>query len=542
MYIQSVQSFIQCKQEYKELQSHIIEQKQELAQCEKKLHELYQIQPVIGNITQPDYDPISYDDIMHYELYNNTKLQKLEKHIQEDESCLAYLYDELNKIKLMEISLHTCVNELNVFQNSHEYEYNPKCHYCCKRPWVSKMKELEIQKVSLQKDIQQSYDLLFDKCPLDYLYIYMRNEDNKRILAWFNYHTHQDICTILSAQMQLKSNLQQFEDKACRLQDYIIDFVNRAHVLYHSYLYHTYTKWKQLNEEVSELQKNIVYLPRKQKLAELKQAYIAWSEYKRKLEIINASKMVKIKHQISAYENAKEYNDYKRMKPIILRKKELISAINDIDCHINEVIKNQTVAAYYNANKNNYDILCDAFDIINKMLTMLDTVVDKFKQYRKDLYNKHILKHLVIKANQYIKTLCHSDTKAFEVNYLITEHKDSIHINWLIQNIDENTNSKQIISVCQASGFQRFVISLALRMSLYGNKRCEQIFIDEGFTSCDKKNLSKVPEFLKDLLQEYKGVIVMSHIDIIEENIEKKAHIIYNKNKKTSSIRYIPYI
>ena len=39
---------------------------------------------------------------------------------------------------------------------------------------------------------------------------------------------------------------------------------------------------------------------------------------------------------------------------------------------------------------------------------------------------------------------------------------------------------------------------MCLRLSLFGNKiLCNQLFIDEGFTACDKDNLSIVPNFLK---------------------------------------------
>jgi DNA repair exonuclease SbcCD ATPase subunit len=87
-------------------------------------------------------------------------------------------------------------------------------------------------------------------------------------------------------------------------------------------------------------------------------------------------------------------------------------------------------------------------------------------------------------------------------DYYINVVKDKIHINWLI-NDDINNNEKKIISITQASGFQHFTISLALRMSLFNNKNeilCNQIFIDEGFVNFDKYNLSMVPQFLKSLL------------------------------------------
>ena len=121
------------------------------------------------------------------------------------------------------------------------------------------------------------------------------------------------------------------------------------------------------------------------------------------------------------------------------------------------------------------------------------------------------------------------------LDYLLTENKDIIHINWLIKN---DSQENQLISINQASGFQNFVISMALRLSLYGNKNCNQLFIDEGFTACDKDNLSIVPVFLKKLLLLFETVIIVSHIDIIQDNVEDKITINYNKKNNSSNIKY----
>jgi DNA repair exonuclease SbcCD ATPase subunit len=145
------------------------------------------------------------------------------------------------------------------------------------------------------------------------------------------------------------------------------------------------------------------------------------------------------------------------------------------------------------------------------------------------------LKKLALTANDHIKSLCHTKTKCFEIDYLVTESNGNIHINWLVKTDDDN---KQTISVKQASGFQQFAISLALRMSLFGNRQCQQLFIDEGFTACDKQNLSIVPSFLKGLLKTFHTVIIVSHIDIIQDSIDNVAYIYYDKSTNNSKMTY----
>jgi DNA repair exonuclease SbcCD ATPase subunit len=115
----------------------------------------------------------------------------------------------------------------------------------------------------------------------------------------------------------------------------------------------------------------------------------------------------------------------------------------------------------------------------------------------------------------------------------------------IIKRINEiENNSKQLISINQASGFQHFVISLALRMSLFVNKQetmCNQLFIDEGFINFDRENLSIVPTFIKSLLSYFNNIVIVSHIDLIQDNIDEIAEIKYNKINSVSSMEYGNY-
>jgi hypothetical protein len=175
------------------------------------------------------------------------------------------------------------------------------------------------------------------------------------------------------------------------------------------------------------------------------------------------------------------------------------------------------------------------------MCETLEDILTNFQAFKIELYDKHILNNLTKRANSIIKSLCHKDTKPFKLDYYINVVKDKIHINWLINDDINNNEDKKIISINQASGFQHFTISLALRMSLFNNKNeilCNQIFIDEGFVNFDKYNLSMVPQFLKSLLLYFNNVIIVSHIDMIQDNIDEIAEINYNKLTCVSEMTY----
>jgi hypothetical protein len=146
-----------------------------------------------------------------------------------------------------------------------------------------------------------------------------------------------------------------------------------------------------------------------------------------------------------------------------------------------------------------------------------------------------------------LKNICHSITKPFELDYITNVSRDMIHINWLIKNVNiggsGGDNNKQIISINQASGFQQFVISLALRLCLFGNNKaiCKQLYIDEGFVSFDKYNLSIVPNFLKSLLAYFDTIVIVSHIDLIQDSIDDSeyiAEINYNNKTSVSTLTY----
>ena len=94
----------------------------------------------------------------------------------------------------------------------------------------------------------------------------------------------------------------------------------------------------------------------------------------------------------------------------------------------------------------------------------------------------------------------------------------------------------------KASGFQRFISGLAIKITLsnigISNLQCNQLFIDEGFTSCDKKHLSKVPIFINSLLNLYDSVLVVSHLQEIKDSVSITMNIDRNKEKSLSRIRY----
>jgi len=304
-------------------------------------------------------------------------------------------------------------------------------------------------------------------------------------------------------------------------------------------------KGKLINyEKIREYNKNIK--PRITSYRDLLEKYNKWLEYDNKINIIYSKQYIDICKDIENYKNNELYNKYIEYTPVIKRNIELKSIIEEIINNIRKldklVIEQETCINYNKENLIKYEKLNKISINIENILSLLETIITNFQDFRINMYNKIILNKLLINTNKMLKKISHKDTKPFELDYIINVTRDIIHINWLIKNTNISNNEKQIISINQASGYQQFVISLALRLCLFGNKTtCKQLFIDEGFVSFDKYNLSIVPDFLKSLMSYFDSIIIVSHIDLIQDIIEDNeciAEINYNKITSVSNITY----
>jgi DNA repair exonuclease SbcCD ATPase subunit len=369
-----------------------------------------------------------------------------------------------------------------------------------------------------------------------------------------------EINDLLATKDKLQATLKNAELSLSDASLYIDVFNATAFELFELYndiqAYNLYSNWKieydALCQHKSTLESDIDCLeayttyetnvkPRLARLQQLQERYNAWYNADLNYKIQKAYELHNIKESIDAYSKYKEYTEQHALQPLIKRKIEIIDLIADIDRQLGEyndiITKNTADMSRHVSDTNNFNLLIDALSSIDNVIELIEAIIATFKDYRKELYDTHILRKVVNKANVYIKSLCHTSTKMFEIDYLISEVKDVIHIHWLIRNLTED-NNKQTIAIQQASGFQQFAISMALRMSLFSNKRCQQMFIDEGFTACDKLNLSIVPGFLKALLKSFHSIVIVSHIDVIQDTVDHTAQIKFNEATKASTIRY----
>jgi DNA repair exonuclease SbcCD ATPase subunit/DNA repair exonuclease SbcCD nuclease subunit len=508
---------------------------------------------------------------------NTIDIKEVEVNIKKDDEILNKYYKIQDNISKLECELLSYKQELLLFTTKDEYKFNPKCKYCCNRPWVNRINELNIIISKYDNDIKLLNDSI-ENDDNDYLYLYECNEKNKELKEkyhlyneWYEYYknkelkdkTTKELNEIIVSKDKLTKSITKFEDKLRNLKDTndifnIISF-ELYDILINNEKYNNWNKWNiqynhitdninNLSKIINQIEKDINYnkniKPRIIKYNKLKELYNEWEQINNIKLIVNSYHYNEYKKLIDTYDKFKDYNKLEGSKSLIRDKLILNDQIKDIEKQLKQLndnyIKKSTMAGYNNDNKLAYIKLCDMYENIDDICETLEDIITNFQAFKIELYDKYILNNLTKRANSIIKSLCHIDTKPFKLDYYINVVNDKIHINWLI-NDDINNDEKKIISITQASGFQHFTISLALRMSLFNNKNeilCNQIFIDEGFVNFDKYNLSIVPQFLKSLLLYFNNVIIVSHIDMIQDNIDEIAEIKYNKLTGVSEMTY----
>ena len=144
---------------------------------------------------------------------------------------------------------------------------------------------------------------------------------------------------------------------------------------------------------------------------------------------------------------------------------------------------------------------------IKSVMEVVAYLSDTFDGYREWLYKSHIAPLIENNVNSVLQMICEDRPLRLEGEWL-----DKIStLSWFVH----DGSSRPVIE--KASGFQRFIVGMACRVAFHQIGFCriqyDQLFLDEGFTSCDSDNLEKVPDFLRSLLQMYDSIYLATHLD-----------------------------
>lgn len=141
-------------------------------------------------------------------------------------------------------------------------------------------------------------------------------------------------------------------------------------------------------------------------------------------------------------------------------------------------------------------------NVLEKM-TSVYNVFDGFKQW---VYTHKVIPCLTAFANNVVRHIC--DTRPIQ----IVGKMHNGNPMWFMA--DGN-----LPPIEKASGFQKFVLGLSMRIALgrlgASGIMSGMLFIDEGFTACDSDNLQKVGGFLKGLATSLfqDGILLVTHLE-----------------------------
>jgi exonuclease SbcC len=248
------------------------------------------------------------------------------------------------------------------------------------------------------------------------------------------------------------------------------------------------------------------------------------------------------KYRVAVYENM--HCIKKKINEVCERKTELLSRlekckervcaekelqhINDVMCAYSNWVKwkelfaqkekAEVVVKELSALVNGKEILDDGEEGKVEMINMVADlragaeymafITESFDGFREWIYTEKIGPLITRKVNYVLQMICSDDRPiSLETEFLDVTKT----LSWFIA----DGGSRPVIQ--KASGYQRFIIGLAMRiamnsMGLSGIK-FKDLFIDEGFTSLDSDNLEKVPEFLEGLIDFYDTILLVTHLE-----------------------------
>ncbi len=227
------------------------------------------------------------------------------------------------------------------------------------------------------------------------------------------------------------------------------------------------------------------------------------------------------------------FNNIINLKPKYNRKKILKKQIQNLNFEINKIKETKIIELHninnYNLNSEYSDKLAISIDKITKDKDTLLILSEYFADYRNWLYKTKVLPKLTDYTNNMIKSVNESNKIELEFTF-----SDDNKLYWLIK------DGLNTIPIEKASGFQKFMLGISLRISLAhigaSSVYCNMLFLDEGFTSCDTRHLEKIPAFIHSLLNIYDSVLLVSHLEVINETADIKIKI--NRDMSISNIKY----
>ena len=260
--------------------------------------------------------------------------------------------------------------------------------------------------------------------------------------------------------------------------------------------------------------KNPLYLQDWDKIAEIeavRAAQVYWDVHDRMHRIKSRVSYLQHKHKLDIWET---WHELHYVLPEMTKK--LDGEILDANKRVSEIrcALEQTRTLKEQINK------CDMLiNVLYNRIRVMGNITNIMMGFSTWLYCERVLPMLCAHSNKIISVMCGID-RPLTVQ---AEFSNGV-FNWFLK------DGPTCPPIEKASGFQRFVCALGMRIALGRVGACgmspRQLFLDEGFTACDGDNLARVPEFLHNMLELYDSIVIVSHLEELKNCVDKSIPII----------------
>ena len=269
------------------------------------------------------------------------------------------------------------------------------------------------------------------------------------------------------------------------------------------------TAWDRYNKYIGAVNtlRNERTILAKEKLQTEIPKYKKFLENKHALVVKNVSYM-SAKGTIEKYEHIIENHHRNKentvqIKNLSARHSELHENISSLTTEKNQLEKDITRS----------DVNLTASLARDKRLAELRSQLNDYKLYDTAMNSKKgIINNVIRNTSTTIQNVWNSKLKKMvDFHVDITFDKDKFTVN-----LKENNKT---ISADVASGFQKFILDLTLRETLYKTAQIPLpnfIMIDEGFGTADTNNRDEIKQYLQTLSNEYEFVFIISHIEELQ--------------------------
>jgi DNA repair exonuclease SbcCD nuclease subunit len=536
------------------------------------LQNKFNIQKPLDNLIKPALSTIIISKwLFEYNTLHDLSLHKYK--ILENLNIIQDLILQKNSILISISDISTKIN----YYNSSSYEFNPDCLICSKQPWLIHKKSLEldlntyknklidIDNLLLNKDISNidielknitKWILIYENLSLSYEYysqlhiewnLYLPLEEkylkSKSIIDLINLNISDITTKLLNFTSYIKDNNTKL--KIINKNIYIYDLIS-SWTIYNSHqmlLQYYYTEWlnkfqdyekklilyeNKYNISINNDKYTLDFLPRIQQYYLLFEEFHIYKKYTELENIILSYNFIQTLLNIQIITRKNYLFEALELLPLHLNKISIKDSILHLQIEYDSI--NKLIIEFESIkililtnNKNNQEItlFLDYILLSYNALDEFHNCIDSFKEW---LYNTTILPTLLDKVNFNTQISSSKSSLPTILKAYILEKDKSI--SWFII---KNINGQSFdIPILKASGFQKFILSLSLRLALINSNISsnKQLFIDEGFVSCDYSNLEIIPEFLYNLTQSQSySIILVSHLITIKDNIDKNVNI-----------------